>query len=1095
MCSLHLRRYRTALLTTFFLLPGCSSDRGAAADVLLLDTVVPVSTLNTAHTVTLHAQHRGYRLVEVGQEGVNARIEVTDTTGRLQFYDAPARRAAGPEYACWFDNAGAFMVRITTKDRVNAPSRLVRVRVREVAASRRSAAPAAVIAECQEAVGAQVDEKGNTLQVTLAAAAYQNAARTWNRLNQPARAANARLNAAWLATRNTTQWVRAFKWGEAARALYAANQDLIGAALASLQISVARFELARRDIADTGEFLPREKTYTLIEADLKAAIAIFDAAGYEYFSASARSTLGSNYYYWGDFDNSIRALDEAVVRFRAAGEGEGTAIALGNRAVVYRAAGRYAEAVETFKLLQSEGDALASEQTTADILNNSAATHLAAGNYDTALLQFLEALGKHDDSDDNGGITRSMNGVAETYLRLGDAGMAGDYAARARTWSSGGDDEIVSLLIEGEAQRARGDAQSALRTHAKARGAASSEALQARAALDLVSDALAIGDVGQARHWIAEAAKYRKPARNLFGLRSELQQARVDLLAKNYSLAENRLSQMRGMFEAIGAPAQEVEVLQELARAQFALGARAAALETNEQCLERFGKLRLSITSPNLRARLMATRRDAYELRVALLLAERQSATDVPRRAQLLRQALRASDEAQSGLVGTVGAEGGFMAKDSRADARSKLLGEIALREHALTAMEFGAPGSTDEMRAELARLRSDYDTMQVRNEADERIEDADYLPSSLRADTAVVVFLRAMDQVHRVVITREGIDERAIASPGEIEKTEREATLEIYESNAPNGGALAKLRRLLLEGAEAIETKRRWIVVTDSSSARVPFASLSVANDGRPVIAIHDLSMAVTTRDALALARADDSALRANLTQVALIFNPVFTPNDVRVEKRIKGANRFKSFVQLEGTTKEAAGIARQLRKDMAPLEVSGFDATRERVLKPDIQRAGVLHFATHAVASDQLSSGSGLLLTGTTKEGELLNGYLSTLDLLANRLEAGLVVLSACDTAVGETSGSENVAGLARAFLGGGARRVVATRWKVDDDATAMLMEEFYKNQVAGESTARALGRAQAALLSDPRGPRTWAAFVLYERAPRTRRSQKMP
>jgi CHAT domain-containing protein len=71
---------------------------------------------------------------------------------------------------------------------------------------------------------------------------------------------------------------------------------------------------------------------------------------------------------------------------------------------------------------------------------------------------------------------------------------------------------------------------------------------------------------------------------------------------------------------------------------------------------------------------------------------------------------------------------------------------------------------------------------------------------------------------------------------------------------------------------------------------------------------------------------------------------------------------------------------------------------------------------------------------------------------DIYGLKLSADLVVLSACNSALGKDLGSEGIVGLPRAFLIAGARRVVASLWKVDDDATAVFMQAFYSRLKKG-------------------------------------------
>ena len=105
--------------------------------------------------------------------------------------------------------------------------------------------------------------------------------------------------------------------------------------------------------------------------------------------------------------------------------------------------------------------------------------------------------------------------------------------------------------------------------------------------------------------------------------------------------------------------------------------------------------------------------------------------------------------------------------------------------------------------------------------------------------------------------------------------------------------------------------------------------------------------------------------------------------------------------------------------------------------------------------------------------------------------RLNAELVTLSACDTAVGPLEGQEGVTTLSRAFLLAGARSVVSTLWSVDDDSSLYLMKRFYAEVSAGRSPAAALAGAKRDLLQKVGAkavPYYWAGFTIEGGADRT-------
>lgn len=99
--------------------------------------------------------------------------------------------------------------------------------------------------------------------------------------------------------------------------------------------------------------------------------------------------------------------------------------------------------------------------------------------------------------------------------------------------------------------------------------------------------------------------------------------------------------------------------------------------------------------------------------------------------------------------------------------------------------------------------------------------------------------------------------------------------------------------------------------------------------------------------------------------------------------------------------------------------------------------------------------------------------------------RLDADLVVLSACETALGEEQGGEGISGLSRAFQWAGARSVLASLWTVPDESTADLMKAFYSSVARGVPRDEALREAQRAILGrggDAAHPYFWAAFELF-------------
>src|SRR6185295_12702468 len=174
------------------------------------------------------------------------------------------------------------------------------------------------------------------------------------------------------------------------------------------------------------------------------------------------------------------------------------------------------------------------------------------------------------------------------------------------------------------------------------------------------------------------------------------------------------------------------------------------------------------------------------------------------------------------------------------------------------------------------------------------------------------------------------------------------------------------------------------------------------------------------------------------------------------------------------------------------------GERATEERA-KSVGRDARVLHFATHGYIDDRTPLDSALVLTipAELSPGRD-NGLLQVWEIFEGlRLDADLVVLSSCESALGRELNGEGLIGLTRAFQYAGARSVVATLWSVSDQVTAELMARFHRHYAAGLPKDEALRQAQIELIrkpvrittangqtveTDASAPFFWAAFQLF-------------
>src|SRR5262249_53766171 len=267
------------------------------------------------------------------------------------------------------------------------------------------------------------------------------------------------------------------------------------------------------------------------------------------------------------------------------------------------------------------------------------------------------------------------------------------------------------------------------------------------------------------------------------------------------------------------------------------------------------------------------------------------------------------------------------------------------------------------------------------------------------------------------------------------------------------------QLSRLLLGSLTQVKAKR-ILIVPDGSLQYLPFAALPFPGRQKPLLGVYEI---VTLHSASVLAglrRAAENKSPPPVT-AAIFADPVFEPDDPRVAgvrvpgkannqdrptaltRAIQDLGKGTYIPRLPASRNEANAIATVLRaRDPRSVRVAlDFDANRDNVLKEGLTQFRLVHFATHGLVDTRYPERSGLILSLIDGRGRKGDGYLRLADIYGLKLSADLVVLSACESALGQDLSSEGIIGLPRAFLHAGAKSVIASLWKVDDDATAKL------------------------------------------------------
>jgi len=312
---------------------------------------------------------------------------------------------------------------------------------------------------------------------------------------------------------------------------------------------------------------------------------------------------------------------------------------------------------------------------------------------------------------------------------------------------------------------------------------------------------------------------------------------------------------------------------------------------------------------------------------------------------------------------------------------------------------------------------------------------------------------------------------------------------------SAAGGEALTRAARslseiLLLPASAELEGCARLILVPDGALHLLPFAALldPTAGYDRYLVEARPISVVASATVLAQLQKQRKPPREARLTAFG---DPIYPTAAASGERR--AASSGLSLEPLPATRVEVESLA-GLFGERATVWL-GAEATEERA-KTIGQEATVVHFAAHGLVDERrpLSSALALTMPEQAIEGQD-NGILQAWEVFEQvRLDADLVVLSACETALGKEVAGEGILGLTRAFQYAGARSVLASLWSVADESTAELMRRFYANLEAGMAKDEALRQAQLAFIRggvavgereparDLSHPFYWAAFQIY-------------
>jgi CHAT domain-containing protein len=846
---------------------------------------------------------------------------------------------------------------------------------------------------------------------------------------------------------------------------------------------------------------------------LTEAQGIFKELNHRAGLANEANNIGGVYLTWGDYRKALEYFDQALEMRRALGHRRQEAIALNNIGRVYDLLGEAQKALDyhrqALELRRTLGDRVGEGAS----LNNIGLVYGWLGEKDKELDYYQQALSIFRATGDRGYEASTLNNIASFYLYTRKEPRAAlQYQSQAldiRRALGQRLQEATELDNIGFIHNRMGDPRKALEYHL--------QAFDLRRALGHPpGEAASLGNIGAAYAALGETEKALNYYRQSLELQRKIEN-RHDVAKTLYNMA--LLEQARGNLEQ--------------ARSEMA------------ESLNIIESLRGNVANQDLRASFVANNHEYYESYVDLLMRMHQlepskghdlAALQVSERGRA-RSLIELLAEARIDLDQGISPE---LKQRERANhsriswIQSRLIqaysqakpdqDKISSLESELKSADAEREGLDSEIRqrhpryADL-RYPAPLDLKVIQSLLDERTLLLEY---SLGKDASFLFAIGAKDfQVVRLAPASTITEQIETLRPVLTSRPQRDTLVKQISSSR-------RLYRELIEpAAKLLAGKQRLIIAPSGVLHYLPFEALLSSGDVRTLESAALRSWPYLVRD-YAISYVPSAGVLASLRRpreqeagprkTFLAFaDPLYgagmASGSGALPEQIRSAFSERSWKlgRLPESRREVEQIAALYPRDQVSLAV-GEQATEENVkLVGRLGQYRFVHFATHGLLNEERPQYSGLILSlPTVREAGVLparkpeaaasksapdpsrsairdlqfeDGLLQVYEVFNLKLNADLVVLSACETGLGKEVRGEGLIGLTQGFFYAGTPSVMVSLWSVQDESTADLMVTFYRQLNNSRDKADALRGAKVKLIQSTRysHPYYWASFVL--------------
>jgi len=354
-------------------------------------------------------------------------------------------------------------------------------------------------------------------------------------------------------------------------------------------------------------------------------------------------------------------------------------------------------------------------------------------------------------------------------------------------------------------------------------------------------------------------------------------------------------------------------------------------------------------------------------------------------------------------------------------------------------------------------------------------IPDQGQLQALLAEDEGIVEYIQADSMLYWFFISKDQVRIGKRASP-DLDKL---IDQQIYACKT--GSDFDGLEMVLFgDVEESLKNIKRLHIIPDKKLSLFPFEMLSMPGSGKRLVERFDVSYSYSN----ALWYMNKVLKQEGPADGVLVIAPVFESRKEQQNDAFIAYRGHEDLFPLLESGAEADNIrVLGLKYKRGVNVLKGKDATENNV-RAYLGKHGIIHFATHGLVNKESDERSGLFLSDV-QAGEGQNnpydGFMSQGELYHLKLNANLVVLSACNTGVGSVWEGEGVLSLPRGFIYAGVPNVIASLWRVNDKKTREFMSMFYEYVFQGESYSKALQKTKLECINKAWLPIDWAAFVL--------------